>query len=55
MSLRSMLGLCEHKWVPTGGLIEKNMVRISDSKKLTTGYTDVRECEKCGQTRGFKL
>lgn len=55
MSLRTVLGLCEHKWKPTGNLIVTSVVRVVDSKKFTTGYIDVRECEKCGQTKGFKL
>jgi hypothetical protein len=55
MSFRSMLGLCEHKWHPTGNMIATKVVRVVDSKEFTTGFIDVRECERCGQTRGFQL
>ena len=56
MSLRSLLGLCEHKWEPTGKCLEKSVgLAQGFGQKIVTGYVDVRECSKCGETRGVKL
>lgn len=55
MSLRTMLGLCEHKWNPTGNMIATKAIRVVDSKAFTTGFIDVRECERCGAIKGFRL
>ena len=55
MGIRNWLGLCEHKWEPTGNLIQLQKIRIVDSHKYVTGFIDVRVCEKCGVVRGFKL
>jgi hypothetical protein len=56
MGLRAILGLCEHKCKPTGHVIETSVRPVvTPSQKHVTGYIDVRECEKCGQTKGFRL
>jgi hypothetical protein len=56
MGLRTILGLCEHKWKPTGKCLEKSVgLEQGFGEKIVTGYIDVRECERCGETRGFPL
>lgn len=56
MSIRSLLGFCEHKWRPTGKVLEKSVgLAQGFGDKIVTGYIDVRECERCGETRGFRL
>jgi hypothetical protein len=55
MNLRSLLGLCEHKWKSTGKLLEHSVgLAQGFGEKVVTGYTDVRECERCGAVKGFR-
>jgi hypothetical protein len=56
MSLRSLLGLCEHKWKPTGKGLEMSVGPAQGfGEKIVRGYIDVRECERCGAIKGFRL
>jgi len=56
MSIRSLLGLCEHRWKPTGRCLEKSVGHGQGfGVKIVTGYVDVRECEKCGAIRVWSV
>lgn len=56
MNLRSLFGLCVHRWKPTGRAIECSVgLAQGFGDKIITGYIDVRECEKCGAVKGFRL
>lgn len=58
MSLRTLLGLCEHKWKPLreGYIIEASVRSVvTPSQKHVTGYIEPRECELCGAVKGFRL
>jgi len=55
MSLRTFFGLCDHKWEPTGKMIQHSVgLAQGFGEKIVTGYTDVRECSKCGAIKGFR-
>ncbi len=55
MSLRSFLGLCDHRWKAIGLLENSVGMAQGYGAKIVTGYTEIRECEKCGTAKSFKL
>jgi hypothetical protein len=58
-SLRTLFGLCDHRWRDLRdrvGLIEHSVgLAQGYGEKIVTGYSAVRECERCGEVRSFKL
>jgi hypothetical protein len=61
MSLRSIIGLCDHQWEPTGERItawrrRQHAFSIEDAQKeYRVGVREVCRCAKCGKVRSFKL
>jgi hypothetical protein len=55
MGLRALLGLCEHTWKPIGRIEHSVGLAQGFGEKIIIGYSEVRECERCGAVKAFRL
>jgi hypothetical protein len=59
MSLRSFLGLCEHRWQDESEIVHRvaNVFResVEESPTMIVGIRRVQRCSICGKVRSVSL